>query len=130
MTDAAKIFVLVVEDEDLVREVMVDTLQEEGFGVLQASDGELALQVLEEHSEVLVVVTDLQMPGLTGVDLAREARRKWPWLRFVITSGRAMPGGVADGTIFVPKPWTAQMLIDEVWQAVNTAQAARQRFAT
>jgi CheY-like chemotaxis protein len=62
--------VLVVEDEPLVRMIIVDTLADAGFEVLQASDAHEALRLFEAKAEVAVVLTDIDMPGgMDGLEL-------------------------------------------------------------
>jgi DNA-binding NtrC family response regulator len=122
--------VLVVEDETLVRTVMVDALQEEGFTVVEAGNAEEALQVLEAHSGISVVVTDAEMPpGRRGFELAKEVSQRWPSMRVVISSGRAWPGpgDMPESATFLPKPWTAELLAQYVWEAEDRARASRSR---
>jgi signal transduction histidine kinase len=85
--------VLLVEDEDIVRTVVAAQLEEEGYDVLQASGAREALGVLERSPAVDALVTDLNMPGMSGLDLIRAVR----------DLGHAMPailltGNAGDGT--------------------------------
>jgi signal transduction histidine kinase len=85
--------VLLVEDEDIVRTVVAAQLEDEGYHVLQASSGREALGVLEGSPAVDALVTDLNMPGMSGLDLIRAVRGL----------GHAMPailltGNAGDGT--------------------------------
>lgn len=122
--------VLVVEDEPLVRTVMIDALQEEGFTIIEAGNAEEALQILEARSGISVVLTDAEMPpGRRGFELAKEVSQRWPSIRVVISSGRIWPGpgDMPDSTTFLPKPWTGELLVQYVWEAVDRAHAARCR---
>ena len=68
---AASRTILVVEDETLIRLLAADSLEESGYRVLEAADATEALRILEEHDEVDVLFTDVNMPGpLDGLDLA------------------------------------------------------------
>ncbi len=122
--------VLVVEDEALVRSIMAEALQEEGFTVIEASNAEEATQVLEARSDICVVLTDAEMPpGRRGFELAKEVSQRWPDIRVVISSGRAWPGpgDMPETAVVLPKPWTSELLAEYVWEAVDRAHTARQR---
>jgi two-component system, response regulator PdtaR len=111
--------VLVVEDEPFVRLLGVDVLEEAGFDVLQASNADEALRMLETHPEVRVVFSDVEMPGsIDGLGLAHCIRRRWPEVGIVLTSGHqigieTLPG---DGT-FLIKPYDGTAL---VWMIEET----------
>ena len=82
--------VLVVEDDDLVRSLAVESLRDEGFEVIEASNGDIAAKHLEDQVGFHVLLTDVRMPGkLDGIDLAAHARTRDPGLRVVIVSGYA-----------------------------------------
>ena len=120
--------VLVVEDEPLVRTTMAEILQEEGFRVIQVCNAAEATLVLEAHPDISVVLTDVEMPpGAPGHHLATEASRRWPNVRFVITSGRTWPDpqDMPDSAVFMPKPWTSELLAEFVWEAADRSQLAR-----
>ena len=67
--------ILVVEDESLVREVMVEVLTDAGFEVVEASSGAEALHMMDDPDCMDMVVTDLNMPGVDGLAVAYHARR-------------------------------------------------------
>jgi DNA-binding NtrC family response regulator len=124
--------VLVVEDEPLVRSVMADALQEEGFTVIEASNAAEALLMLEARPDISVVLTDVEMPqGVRGSHLAMEVSKRWPTIRVVVTSGRTWPHAneMPDSAVFLPKPWTSELLVQYVWEAADRAQVARGRWA-
>jgi CheY-like chemotaxis protein len=69
--------ILVVEDETLIRLWAADILEENGFSVLEATDADAALKVLESRPDVRLLFTDVQMPGsLDGMELARKVHRR------------------------------------------------------
>ncbi len=81
--------VLVVEDEPLVRMDLVQTLEDAGYRCLEASSATEAIAILENHPEVRVVFTDVQMPGnMDGIELARCVRERWPPTIIVVASGK------------------------------------------
>lgn len=80
--------VLVVDDDELVLKLVARALDEAGFSVAHASNGDHALAHLEAcQGECAVLVTDLVMPGKTGAELAREACTRWPHLRVLYMTG-------------------------------------------
>ena len=80
--------ILVVEDESDVREVLASELTNSGYRVLTAGDGPEALEILEAESEIDLLFSDIVMPrGMTGDELAREAKRGRPGLQVLLTSG-------------------------------------------
>ena len=80
--------VLLVEDDDDNRELMGEVLDAAGYRVLSASSGQEALKTLSEHS-VDVVVTDVGMPGMGGLELARAAKAIAPTVPVVVVTGWA-----------------------------------------
>ncbi len=85
---ARPLTVLVVDDDDQVRQSLCDGLESEGFLVLQAADGPTGLEVLDAGRPD-VVVLDYAMPVMTGADVARRAQAKYPHLPIVFCSGYA-----------------------------------------
>jgi len=105
--------VLVVEDEPLVRMIMVDALADAGFEVIQASDAHEALRLFEDKPEVAIVLTDIDMPGgLDGLELRDRLQARAPHVPVVVTSGRGKAG--RDRTVetrFLSKPFTVDELV-------------------
>jgi CheY-like chemotaxis protein len=104
--------VLVVEDEPRVRRLTVKRLEDLGYAVLEAANGPAALQILESHSEIDLVFTDIVMPGgMTGADVARYVQERRPEIRVLFTSGYAEPDlvkqGISKGAFWLKKPYTA-----------------------
>jgi two-component system, response regulator PdtaR len=101
--------VLVVEDEDAVRLLIVDFLQSAGFTVIEAIDGAAAVLVLESDVVFNVLFTDISMPGgIDGVDLACRVCEQRPEVPVVLTSGRGVPDRLPPGGRFVLKPYEYQ----------------------
>ncbi|MGO4402907.1 PAS domain S-box protein [Bosea sp. RAF48] len=106
--------ILVVEDDARVRRVVVARLEEEGYRVIQAVDGNSALSLIASHPEVRLLFTDIIMPGgMSGDELAREARLLRPELKILFTSGYAEPRlagrELAEGS-WLKKPYTSKEL--------------------
>lgn len=112
---------LLVEDEDRVRKVVERMLTKDGHDVGVAADAQQALLLIEgEGKPPDVLITDVVMPGMSGVELAREVRRRWPGTGVVFVSG--YPQDVVDqhGKLegpLVEKPFT----IDELQRAITEA---------
>ena len=104
--------VLIVEDEPLVRMMVIDLFEDEGFEVLEASTADQALAIFGERRDVALLFTDVEMPGtLDGYALAR----------WVHVNRRALPraGDVPDGAAFVGKPYDH----DDVMRRVQAMMA-------
>ena len=109
--------ILVVEDEALVRMVAVDALAETGLQLYEAADADEALAVLEEHPDVALVFTDINMPGkLDGVSLVQRIHKLWPKVELIVTSGRErlLDRQLPDHGSFLAKPYGVSQLIDLV----------------
>ena len=112
--------VLVIEDDPLVRQVIVRALQRAGFQVLAAGNGAEALKRFREHRGALdLVITDVVMPGLSGRAVVGELERLRPGLRVLYVSGYTQDAIVTQGVLdegihFLPKPFTAAALLERV----------------
>ena len=100
--------VLVVEDELLLRMDAVDMIAGAGFEAVEAANADQAIEILESRRDIIVVFTDIQMPGsMDGLKLARAIRGRWPPIKIVATSGRAIAEEIdlPEGGRFLPKPY-------------------------
>ena len=80
--------ILVVEDEDDVRELVSSSLRARGFSVLSVPNAEVALQILMEHVKFDLLFTDIVMPGvMDGFELADRAKRLQPGLKVIYATG-------------------------------------------
>ncbi len=107
--------VLVVEDEEAVRNFAVAALKEIGYRVISAPDAALGLAQLKQNPDVAVLFTDIVMPGLNGRQLADEALRLRPTLKVLFTTGytknAVVHNGVLDaGVHLLSKPFTIEQL--------------------
>ena len=110
--------VLVVEDEALVRLVIVMHLVDEGFEVFEAANADEAIALLEQHPSIHLLFTDIDMPGsMDGLRLSGFVRDRWPPVRIIVTSGKRMVEitDLPAGSMFFPKPYQ----LDEVTTAMN-----------
>jgi CheY-like chemotaxis protein len=101
---------LIVEDQPFVGMVASDILKESGFETFHAYDAEAAAQLLDEHPEIEVVVTEAQLPGgVDGVELCRRVSRERPHVQLVVTaSGPDLSASeVPSGTRVLRKPYAS-----------------------
>jgi signal transduction histidine kinase/CheY-like chemotaxis protein len=121
---------LVVEDDEKVRHVTVDTLRELGYTVVQAASGDDALQQLAMQPQIDVMITDIIMPGMTGRALADRAQAERPEMKVLFMTGYSrnavVHNGVLDaGVAFLQKPFTAEQLALKVRQVLDGEGANR-----
>jgi len=123
--------ILVAEDDEEVREVVVAMLNDLGYRVLRAKDAESALVIIESGVPVDLLFTDIVMPGkLKSTELARQARQRLPNLEVVFTSGYTENAIVHSGRLdenveLISKPYTREALARKLRHAL--ANAARRR---
>ena len=89
--------VLVVEDEPVVRGVILEMLHEEGYRTLEAVDGPSGLRILRANKRVDLLITDVGLPGMNGRQLADQARETRPGLRVLFITGYAESVAMSDG---------------------------------
>ncbi len=94
--------VLLVDDEPLVREITAAMLEDLGCAVKTAANGDDALKKLAADRRIEILITDINMPGMDGYDLAEAARRMRVGLAVIILSGRATE---ARGFPLIRKPF-------------------------
>ena len=122
--------VLVCEDDDKVRAYTVDVLKELGYRVMEADNGAAALQALETASEPIdLLFTDVILPGgMTGADIAQQARAQQPGLRILFATGYARNaiihhGRLDPGVELLTKPFTYAELATKVREMLDRDDA-------
>jgi len=114
--------VLVVEDEEAVRRLVVEVLKRQGYNVLQAENGIEALEILNGNADLLdLMVTDIVMPRMGGPEVAERVREMRPDIKVLFMSGYSADTDrhqalAAEGTSFLPKPFTPTQLAARVRQ--------------
>ncbi|MBK5301256.1 MULTISPECIES: response regulator [Gammaproteobacteria] len=112
-TDASTI--LVVEDDAIVRTLIVDVLEELQFRVLEADGSEQALEFLNDEDQYIdLLMTDVGLPVMDGRELAKQARMLRPELPILFASGYAESIEVPDGMYLIGKPFSIDQLRDKV----------------
>lgn len=116
--------ILLVEDEEFVREVTADILEYEGYRVFKARNASEAKSAFDRYGEIVqLLITDVVLPGQNGVALARELRAASQTLRVLFISGFAenpwtRQARLAGETLYLPKPFSAESLMRTVRQAL------------
>ena len=106
--------ILVVEDETIMRESVRDWLSDIGYQVETAEDGERALEMIDKHDFGLLIL-DLKLPGIDGIQVLKEARIKRPKLRGIMITAypsvQTAVEAIKDGAIeYLPKPFELNRL--------------------
>jgi DNA-binding response OmpR family regulator len=122
----------VVDDRRFARRVAYRVLSEAGYRVLEAEDGEEALEAMYlAWDRIDLLMIDVVMPGLNGVELARRVREQWPDKRILFMSGHAAEVLVEHGLAylevpFLAKPYTRAEVLARVREALDRRHAPRQ----
>jgi len=119
--------VLLVEDEDAVRGLLRRFMDAKGYRVLEASDGEEALKVVDEESgQIDLLFTDLVMPGMGGFELAHRLEAKLPEVKILFMSGYSegadaffKSGLVSDARSFLQKPFSTDLLAQRLREVLD-----------
>jgi CheY-like chemotaxis protein len=101
-------FVLIVEDEPIIRMLAMEIVAEAGFNGIEAANADEALLILESRVDIAVVFADIDMPGsLNGMQLAERIRDRWPPTEIILTSGQLRPSNdqMPTRAVFIPKPY-------------------------
>ena len=122
--------ILVVEDEDMVRDLVCSVLRKRGYDVLVASNGSEALAMLRDHEETIhLLLTDVVMPRMSGLEVARHVKAARPEVKILYMSG------YTDGTIgeeferirhvgFIQKPFDGDMLLRRIYEVLHASENA------
>ena len=105
--------VLIVEDEPLIRMDAVDMVKDAGFETHEASTADQAILLLDEHADIGILFTDIEMPGtMNGLKLAAYVRDRWPHVMIILASGAIGldKTGFPEGALFFSKPYSASQI--------------------
>jgi PAS domain S-box-containing protein len=118
--------VLLVEDEESVRQLVRETLESRGYKVIEAENGEVALKISATCQEPIhLLITDVVMPGISGRELAKQLSKTHPHTRILFLSGYTEDaivhqGVLEPGTAFLQKPFTLQNLSRKVREVLRS----------
>jgi two-component system cell cycle sensor histidine kinase/response regulator CckA len=121
MSNAPEPLVLVVDDEEPIRQLERRILEGGGYRVIEASKAGEALALLEGDVQVDLLIADLQMPDLGGEEMARRIRRDRPDIKVLYVTGHIDElmderSTLWEGEAFLDKPFTAKALLEAVSQ--------------
>jgi PAS domain S-box-containing protein len=111
--------VLIVEDEPVIRDLIVEVLQDLGYRALEAADGPSGLKILQSKKRIDLLVTDVGLPGLNGRQLADHARERRPGLKVLFITGYAENATLANGFLdpgmeMITKPFAVETLATKI----------------
>jgi two-component system cell cycle sensor histidine kinase/response regulator CckA len=131
MVEEGRRRVLLVDDEWPMRVFVARILQREGFEVMEASDGLDAFGLLQQMSGAVdVLVTDVRMPRMTGIELVQKIKAELPGMPVVYISGDTLEDRLHDPSsrvVFLQKPFRPQAMLDAI-RAVTADPGAARRF--
>ena len=123
VAEAARLHVLLVEDEPLVNVMMCEVLAEAGFEVCAVHDASEAVSHLTNDECFDVMFTDIHMPGMSGAELAKLAHELRPNMEIVYTSGGVLAASEkVPGSTFVPKPYRPDAVCALLSRVANKVQ--------
>jgi two-component system cell cycle sensor histidine kinase/response regulator CckA len=113
--------ILLVEDEESVRELVCNILARERYTVLKASDAEEALRIsIDETGPIHVLVTDVLLPGMTGTELAQRLSEQRPDIRILFMSGYAPESShLQPASALLHKPFTGEALVQKLGEMLD-----------
>ena len=127
-TAPRELTVLLVEDEVLTRLMLADELRSQGLQVLEASNADEALTVLQSSLPVHLLFTDIRMPGeMDGMALAKFAHAHFPRIKRIIGSSGRPEQSIGDfADAFLAKPFTLKQLVEKVKETTGSRTGALQ----
>jgi two-component system response regulator PilR (NtrC family) len=123
--------ILIVDDEEVLRDVLDSVLRREGFETAMASSGEEALAVLDEDDNIDLVILDIMLPGISGIDTLRALRISSPSLPVIIITAFSSIDGAIEAMKhgafhYIPKPFKNEEVILTVNKALEQRRLSRE----
>jgi two-component system cell cycle sensor histidine kinase/response regulator CckA len=116
--------ILLVEDDPGNRKVFSAVLERAGYTVLAASDGNVAFRLcLESGGGIDLIVTDIVLPGINGIDLVELFEAQWPQVKAILVSGQIQRAVLRENKRnlpFLPKPVTPEALLERIREVLGT----------
>ena len=109
--------VLVVEDDWLLRLIAIEIVEDAGLVAIEAANADEAIAILECRADIVLIFTDVDMPGsMDGLRLAHAVRRRWPPIKIIIVSGKThlSNADLPSDARFFSKPYSVPNMISEL----------------
>ena len=118
--------ILLAEDEPSVRNMIATILRGHGYHVLEATDGQNALEVANQQEEISLLLSDIVMPNLTGLELVKQFKVVFPEAKVILMSGYTADVTLTDiksehDTGFLSKPFLPQVLTQKIEEMLGEA---------
>lgn len=116
--------VLVVEDDMMLRMRAVDMVEDAGYASVEAVDADQALTILQSRTDIVLLFTDIQMPGsMDGLQLAHAVYERWPLIKIILVSGqlKLASNHIPRNSRFFGKPLVSGQMIAEMQNMIGFA---------
>ncbi len=115
---------LIVEDDEDVRTCMRIILEKSGYRVITAGDGVEAMEAFERHNDIALILTDVIMPRMNGMEMLKAIRETNPGIRAIFISGYTADcirerGDLEDGAAYITKPFKKEELLQTIRGILN-----------
>lgn len=115
--------VLVVEDDPLLRMLAVEVVEEAGYTPIEARDADEAVVLPESRADIVLLFTDIDMPGsMDGLKLAHAVRNRWPPIKILVVSGKQQlqTCDLPSNSCFFGKPYRTAALVEELRSIIGS----------
>jgi DNA-binding NtrC family response regulator len=128
-----KPFVMLVDDEVDFIETMAKRLQKRDFKVLTATNGQQALELVDVNRNLEVMILDVKMPGMDGIEVLKEIKNRYPLIEVIMLTGHATIESAIDGMKigafdYLMKPCEIEQLTQKVYEAVAKRKAQEEKI--
>jgi DNA-binding NtrC family response regulator len=128
-----KPFVMLVDDEADFINTMSKRLEKRDFKVITANDGKQALEIVDSHRNLEVMILDVKMPGMDGIEVLTEMKKKYPLIEVIMLTGHATIESAIDGMKigafdYLMKPCDIEQLTQKVQEAVAKRKAQEEKI--
>ena len=115
--------ILIVDDDSAVRQLAAAILQRHGYRVLEANGGSQGLEFFaQHHKEISLILTDIDMPQMTGTEMIRQIRNLDPSVPVMVMTGCSADAPLPQAVPVLSKPFTSRMLLQGVRECLAQAQ--------
>lgn len=126
-------YVMLVDDEEAFVEAMTRRLAKRNLKIISALSGEEALEKLDTHRDIDVVILDVKMPGMDGIETLREIKSRFPLIEVIMLTGHATVENAVEGMKrgafdYLMKPCDIEELIKKVTEATEKKRAHEEKI--